>query len=154
MPKMPSRVAQLSLFDSEGGGEGTFCGRRDQRGVPVTRAKMCQSRANEEDLPESEVVCSSRQRELLGSFCLSGSSLRTSQGCFHRTKVRTSSSSSKRLPNSGMALPGEYWIASTSEWPSGAVVCSLSEGFIPATHKPGPCCRGILLPRGIGGLCD
>src|SRR5690606_18817498 len=57
---------------------------------------------------------------------LTGLLSKTSQDCFHRTRVKTFSSSSKRLPNSGMAWRGAYWIANTSEWPSDAAVCSLS----------------------------
>lgn len=66
-------------------------------------------------------------RELPGYYGLVGLLSKTSQGFFHRKKVRTFNTSSKRLPNSGMVWRGAYWIAVTSECPSNADVCTLSD---------------------------
>ena len=114
-----------------------------------SRARTCLLQAREGGSGPLEADSSLRQRELLGRYALRGSSLRTSRGCFHRTRVKTSLSSSKRLPNSGTAWPGECWIASISEWPNDAVVFSLSDiletGDVPQKFYLSPkACRGIL----------
>ena len=57
--------------------------------------------------------------------------------------------SSGRWANSGMGGPTEFWTLSTSEWPSDAVVCSLSDtletGAVPQRFYLSPkACAGIL----------
>ena len=57
--------------------------------------------------------------------------------------------SSEGWQNSGMGGPTECWTLSTSEYPSGAVVCSLSAvletGAVPSRfYLSATACRGIL----------
>ena len=67
---------------------------------------------------------------------------------YHPTAAKTSTRSSARLFNSGMASAGLYWIANTSEWRNGAAVCSLSD-ILEASPDPkyslsAKACSGIL----------
>ena len=86
--------------------------------------------------------------ELLRNLSQSGLLSKTSLAFYPQTEEPTSLSSFGGWSNAGMASPGGYLTLSISEWPSAAVVCSLSEVletdvaqkyFLSATA-----CRGIL----------
>jgi len=83
----------------------------------------------------SEAGSSSSLPDWLESCAPTGCSLRTSQACSHRIKVKTSKPSSKRFPNSGMRLRGESWTAVISEFPSDAVECTLSDILEPTVPQ-------------------
>lgn len=62
--------------------------------------------------------------------------------------AQTLKQSSGRLPNSGMAWPGQFLTLNTSEWRNGAAVCSLSdileESPDPKYSLSAKACMGIL----------
>lgn len=107
------------------------------------------SQVSELALPESEPVCS-------GMHCLSrpmskqnGLSWRMCQDFYQATADAISESSSLRWPTQGIATSsGGFWIRSSSESPSVAVECSLSDILEP--HVPeryllsAKACAGIL----------
>lgn len=68
-------------------------------------------------------------------------------GCFPRVEDETSSSSSIPLFNSGMASPGLYWTANTSEWRSDGAACSLSD-ILEANPDP----KYYLSPKACSGI--
>lgn len=65
--------------------------------------------------------------QLLAATVPDGSSGRTSLAYCHRDEAGILAPSSGRWLNSGMAAPTECWTLSTSESPSDAVACSLSD---------------------------
>ncbi len=74
---------------------------------------------------------------------------RTSPASCHRTEGGTLVPSSEAWSNSGMGSPTEFWTLSISEWPSDAVVCSLSgtleTGVVPQRfYLSARACAGIL----------
>jgi hypothetical protein len=77
-----------------------------------------------------------------------GASLRMSLGCYQATKDRTLPSSFKAWSNSGMASVGGFLTLNTSEFPSAAAVCSLSEvleaDVAPKFYLSPKACQGIL----------
>lgn len=96
---------------------------------------------------ESLASCSSIS-ELYQNFAQRGFSGRTSQAHYPLETTRSGSWSGKWL-TSGMVLHGECWMLSSSEWPSAAAVCSLSdtleEGGVPQRYSLSPkACAGIL----------
>lgn len=96
---------------------------------------------------ESLASCSSIS-ELYRNFARRGFSGRTSQAVYPQGTTRSGSFSGRWL-TSGMALHGELWTLSSSEWPSAAAVCSLSdtleEGGVPQRYSLTPtACAGIL----------
>lgn len=73
---------------------------------------------------------------------------RTSPACFPMQQA-LSEPSSVDWQNSGMGGPTEFWTLNTSEWPSAAAVCSLSDtletGDVPARfYLSVKACAGIL----------
>ena len=91
----------------------------------------------------------SRILPLLTSLGPSGWSGRTSPACCHREEDGTLVPSSEGWGNSGMGGPTESWTLSTSDWPSDASVCSLSQvleaGSVPQRFYLTPrACAGIL----------
>ena len=86
---------------------------------------------------------------LLTSIGPDGWSGRTSPAYCPVQEDGTLAPSSGGLANSGMGGPIESWTLSTSEWPSDAAVCSLSDvleaGSVPQRfYLSGTACRGIL----------
>jgi hypothetical protein len=86
---------------------------------------------------------------LLTGYVPSGSSGRTSPASCHRAEDGTLVPSSGRWANSGMGSPTECWTLNGSEWPSAAVVCSLSDtletGAVPQRFfLSARACAGIL----------
>jgi len=83
-------------------------------------------------------------------FCgLHGWSGRTSPVCCHPTEDGTLVPSSARWSNSGTGSPTECWTLSSSEFPSVAAVCSLSDvledGSVPQRfYLSAKACEGIL----------
>ncbi len=80
---------------------------------------------------------------------LGGLSGKTCPVSCHRTKDGTLEPSSECWRNSGMGSPTGFWTLNTSEWPSGAAVCLLSDiletGDVPRRYYLSPkACRGIL----------
>lgn len=75
--------------------------------------------------------------------------LRTSPVCFQAIAGGTLPSSFPGWSNSGMAVPGGFLTLNTSEWPSAAVVCSLSD----VLETPGPQLRRYCLsPKAAIGI--
>ena len=99
-------------------------------------------------LMESLVSCSSTS-ELVTKLEALGLYSKTFQE-FSRQKTTHSSSSSIRFKTSGMSVShGEFLMLNTSEWPSDAVVCSLSDTLeregVPQRYSLSPrACQGIL----------
>ena len=74
---------------------------------------------------------------------------RTSPACFPLTEDETLPASFEGWQNSGTGSPTEFLTLSTSEWPSAAAVCSLSDileiGNVPQRFfLSATACRGIL----------
>ena len=91
----------------------------------------------------------SRILPLLTSIGPDGWSGRTSPAYCPAQEDGTLVPSSGGWANSGMGGPTESWTLSTSEWPSDAVVCSLSDvleaGSVPQRfYLSATACRGIL----------
>src|SRR5690606_16597319 len=87
--------------------------------------------------------------QLLISFGPAGWSGRTSPASCRRTEDGTLEPSSGRWSSSGMGGPTERWTLSTSDWPSDAAVCSLSDileaGPVPPRYYlSARACQGIL----------
>ena len=84
----------------------------------------------------------------LQSLVHDGSLLRMSPACYPATVAGISSSSFEGWSNSGMASRGGFLTLSTTEYHSGAVVCSLSdilETDVPPKYSLSPkACAGIL----------
>ena len=95
-------------------------------------------------------VATSRLRilPLLTAIGPSGWSGRTCPACCHRAKDGTLEPSSEGWGNSGMGGPTESWTLSTSDWPSAASVCSLSQ-VLEAGNVPR---RFYLTPRACAGI--
>jgi hypothetical protein len=74
----------------------------------------------------------------LASVAHDGSSGKTSPACSRLTAGVPSAPSSAGWPNSGMGPPTEFWTLNTSECPSDAAACSLSD--IIETGDPPPQC--------------
>ena len=86
---------------------------------------------------------------LLNATAPSGWFGRTSPECCPVTEDGILAPSSGCWANSGMGSPTEFWTLSTSEWPSDAVVCSLSDtletGTVPQRFfLSATACQGIL----------
>lgn len=84
----------------------------------------------------------------LRSCAPSGLLSKTSPACYPVTEGETLPSSFEGWSNAGMASVGGYLTLSISEWPSAAVVCSLSEVLetdVPLKYfLSATACRGIL----------
>src|SRR5690606_23682624 len=86
---------------------------------------------------------------LLNAIAPAGWSGRTSPACCHRREDGILVPSSGAWSNSGMGSPTESWTLSTSEFPSDAAVCSLSDaletGEVPRRfYLSAKACAGIL----------
>ena len=79
---------------------------------------------------------------------LDGSSGRTSRARSQASTGALSDSSCPKWTRSGMVWHGEYWMRSSSVWPSDASVCSLSEALEPCVPRKyylsAKACRGII----------
>lgn len=80
-------------------------------------------------------ACSTNSPESLTLFSPPGCSSRTYPDCSPATMVGTSASWWERWPTSGTAWPGGCSTHATSESPSGAVECSLSDVLEATTHR-------------------
>jgi len=76
---------------------------------------------------ESEAGSGSSSAAFLESLRRDGLSSRTSPAYYPPMEAGTLPSSFEGWSNSGIASPGGCWTLSTLEWPSDAVVCSLSD---------------------------
>ena len=94
---------------------------------PASPARTCPWPESGPVSPVSAQDSSLSLSECWAKFGPAGSSSRMSLGLCHRIEDVTSPSFSVRWPNSGMAWRGEYLIAATSEFPSGAAECTLSD---------------------------
>ena len=102
--------------------------------APESPARMLASLDGEPDSPENGLDSSSSSPESCESYNPSGSSSRTFQACFLPIKDLISLSSSIRWTNAGMAYRGAFSIANTSESPSVAAECSLSDILVAHAH--------------------
>ena len=79
---------------------------------------------------------------------LDGSSGRTCRARSQASTGALSDSSCPKWTRSGMVWHGEYWMRSSSVWPSDASVCSLSEALEPCVPRKyylsAKACRGII----------
>jgi len=78
-------------------------------------------------LQESDLACSGRSPGLFKIFNPNGSSLKMSLVCCHQTEDEIWEPSSGRWLSAGMGSATEFWTLSSSESPSAAVECSLSD---------------------------
>lgn len=110
-------------------------------------ANLSASQATELDLTEHRDSCGSMY-DAFEKSVLDGLSGKTCQERYRHRKGRTSDACSKSWMNSGTVWHGEYSTRSSSEYHSGAVVCSLSEVLetdVPPTYSLSPtACAGIL----------
>ena len=74
-----------------------------------------------------EVASCSSTLELCATFARAGFSGRTSPECYRSRAEMLSTRSSGSWPNAGIRLHGELLTLNSSEWPSGADVCFLSD---------------------------
>lgn len=103
---------------------------------------------NEQDLLGNEQVCSGTHSLSRRMSKQNGSCWRTCQDFYQATKDAISESSSLRWPTQGIAtLSGEFWIRSSSESPSVAVECSLSQVLQPQVGE-----RYSLSPKACEGI--
>ena len=97
---------------------------------------------------ESEAGFGLSSVELLRNLGPSGLLSKTSLAFYPQTEEPTSLSSFAGWSNAGMASPGGFSTLSISEWPSAAVVCSLSEvletDVAPKYFLSAKACSGIL----------
>jgi len=115
--------------------------------VPESPARMLASLDGEPDSPENGQDSSSSSPESCESYSPSGSSSRTFQACFLPIKDLISLSSSIRWTNAGMAYRGAFSTASSSESPSVAAECSLSDILVPHAHP-----KYSLSPKAAAGI--
>ena len=102
-----------------GGAIDLLCG-----GVPCQDLSVAASeQASRVSAPVSSLSSQGSQM----SFGQDGLSLKTSLGSSPLPRAETLESFSQRWPKSGMAAPGGWSTLDTSEFPSGAVECSLSD---------------------------
>ena len=117
--------------------------------VEDSLVKTFPSQVSELGLPESEPVSSGMHSLSRPMSKQNGSSWRMCQDFYQATADAISESSSLRWPTQGIATSsGGFWIRSSSESPSVAVECSLSDILEP--HVPeryllsAKACAGIL----------
>lgn len=117
--------------------------------VEDSPAKTFPSQVSELALPDSEQVCSGMHSLSRPLSKQNGSCWKMSEDFYQATKDAISGSSSLRWPTQGIATSsGACWIRSSSESPSVAVECSLSD--ILERHVPeryllsAKACAGIL----------
>ncbi len=91
--------------------------------VPASRSASLETAKG---WPENPASCSSIYEQYVSSVRV-GLSGRTSRERCRAKAGRLSDSCSQKWMNSGMAWHGAYWTRNSSEWPSAAAVCSLSE---------------------------
>ncbi len=111
-------------------------------------AKRSASQDFARDLLTRGATSPSPSLRLLNAIAPSGWFGRTSPACF-RTEQALSQPSSVDWQNSGMGGPTGFLTLSTSDWPSGGSVCSLSQvledGPLPQRYFLSPkACAGIL----------
>lgn len=117
------------------------------------RARVSPSLGHATPSTESHASCSSSFEPLM-SYVQSGCSGKTSLDRYLRRVLKgrrggLSSASSQSFQNSGMVSHGEYLTLNTSEWPSDADVCFLSDVLetqnVPERYFLSPtACQGIL----------
>ena len=115
--------------------------------APLARASASQDR--ERDWTTRVVSWRSSFFALLTRHAPAGWFVRTSPASCHQTEDGTLVPSSGRWANSGMGGPIECWTLSISEFPSDAVVCSLSDiletGDVPQRYfLSAKACRGAV----------
>jgi len=115
--------------------------------APESPARMLASLDGEPDLPENGQDSSSSSPESCESYSPDGSSSRMFQACFLPIKDLISLSSSIRWTNAGMAYRGAFSIASSSESPSVAAECSLSDILVAHAHP-----KYSLSPKAAAGI--
>ena len=113
------------------------------------RASLSVSPASEEDWTMSVVISHLSFADLLSESGLAGSSGKTSPAFCQATEDGTLAPSSGRWQNSGTVSPIGSWTLNTSEWPSDAAVCLLSDtletGDVPQRFfLSATACQGIL----------
>ena len=108
---------------------------RQTSGQAGSPAKTSASQARELDSQASEAASPSPSLTLWSSDDLGGSCWRTSLDSSVPTKGLTSEGFSMKWRNSGMAYRGELWTLDTSESPSDAVECSLSQVLNPTAPQ-------------------
>lgn len=110
-------------------------------------ARRSASLGSERDSLTNAATSRSSLRDWLRRFALGGSSGRTSPE-FCQMPPTLSGVFSGPFQNSGMAARGECWTLSSSEWPSDASVCSLSDILEPLPLPE----RYFLSPRACAGI--
>ena len=103
----------------------------------------------ERDWMTRVVTSCSPTLQLLHDISPDGWSGKTSPASCHLTEDEILAPSSQRWGKSGMGSPTEFWTLNTSEWPSDADVCLLSDtleiGDVPQRfYLSQKACRGIL----------
>ena len=101
----------------------------------ASRARISASQGDAAASPASDPACSTSSPASPTLFDHAGSCSRTSPASYRRTAGETWESLSVLWPTSGMASGGEFSTHATSECPSDAAECSLSE-ILEATVDP------------------
>ena len=130
---------QITLFDLLGWTSSS-------EALPV---KPSQSQDSDADSLTLEVASRWSSSDWRRHYALGGSSGRTSPESCHRTEDGRSVPSSGRWGSWGMGGPTESWTRSGSDWPSAAVVCSLSHVLQGTQDVPQ---RFFLSPRACAGI--
>ena len=110
-------------------------GEQQTSGQEDSPAKTSASQASELDSQASDPALPSPSSTLWSDTDLGGSCWRTSLDSSVPTKGLTSDGFSMKWSNSGMAYRGELWTLATSESPSDAVECSLSQVLNPTAPQ-------------------
>ena len=120
---------------------------RQTSGQADSLAKTSASQARELDSQASDPASPSPSLTLWSSDDLGGSCWKMSQVSSVPTTGLTSDGFSMKWSNSGMAFRGELWTLDTSESPSDAVECSLSQVLNPTAPQ-----RFSLSARAASGI--
>ena len=112
--------------------------------VPASHSQSLESEKGSKERPDS---CSSTF-DAFRNFVLAGFCGRTYRERSQARMGTLSGNCSAKWMNSGIVSHGEYWTRNSSEWPSDAVACSLSEVLetdVPQTYSLSQrACAGIL----------
>ena len=124
--------------------------------APEPLASPSQLQDSEKDWMTRVATCRSSFLQFLIDYGPSGLFGRTSLASCQQMEGEPLAPSSEGWPNSGMAAPTESLMLSTSEFPSAAVVCSLSDiletGAVPQRYfLSARACNGILRRAGNRG---
>ena len=123
--------------------------RQSMSSAAASLVRIFQSQESAPVSPAKGAVCFMMRCESSGLFGPDSSFSRMSQDCCRAIEDSTSLPSCVKWAKAGIVRrsAGEFWTASTSEWPNAAVVCSLSQVLESDAPK-----KYWLSPRAAAGI--